>query len=88
MKEGEEWKNPDPQNGGYKTPINVSLSSCCGFTHWARGAQRPLSFLSCWHAWRRGAPPSRSRVDTSWPLGSANETFLALGLVSEESSKP
>lgn len=25
---------------------------------------------------------------TFWPLGSANETFFALGLISEETSKP
>ena len=85
IREGEEWKNPKTQNVGYETPISVPFSSHC--VHW-HGSTVALSSLASRRVRCQGTLPSRSRVDTFWPLGSANETSLALGLISEENSEP
>ena len=56
--------------------------------HAGPGGAVALSFLASRRVRCQGTLPSRSWVDTFWPLGSANETSLALGLISEENSEP
>lgn len=87
MKEDEEWKNPGIQNGDYDTLINASFPSRCEFICF--GHQGAVAF-------KLPLPLANlvSRCTAQQALGgqffhscSANETFLALGLIFEETSK-
>lgn len=55
--------------------------------HTGHGGAVALSSLASRRVPCQGTLPSRSRVDTFWPLDSANETSLALGLIPEENSE-